>query len=118
MTELLTDINSSRADLRMIETAIRKRWQIPEQLLEALPKTAAVIALKGKPRDQIAAMSLLVKMKEQNDRQDKPEVVQQATRTTINVGVNVDNRADERRSRTLAIAERVRASGVLRESES
>ena len=68
MTELLTDSRHTRSDLRMIETAIRKGWKIPDELLETLPTTAAEIATRGKPRDQIAAMSLLVKMKEQNDK--------------------------------------------------
>ena len=69
-SDLLTDSGHSRSDLRMVETAIRKGWQIPDQLLEALPKIAGAMALKGKPRDQIAAMALLVKMKEQNNRQE------------------------------------------------
>ena len=66
-TELLTDPGHSREDLRMVETAIRKGWQIPDQLLEALPKVAGAMALKGKPRDQIAAMKVLLAMKEQNE---------------------------------------------------
>ena len=76
MTELLTDSRHTRSDLRMIETAIRKGWKIPDDLLETLPTTAAEIAAKGKPRDQIAAMSLLVKMKEQNDKAE-PQATKQ-----------------------------------------
>lgn len=107
--ELLTDTGHSREDLRMIETAIRKDWQIPDQLLEALPKVAGAMALKGKPRDQIAAMKVLLAMKEQND---KPEP-QKPQPTVVNVGVNVDNRTDERGTTTLAIAQRIREARLL-----
>lgn len=66
-TELLTDPGHARADIRLVETAIRKGWQIPDQLFEVLPKVAGAMAVKGKPRDQIAAMKVLLAMKEQNE---------------------------------------------------
>ena len=113
-TELLSDSGHSREDLRMIETAIRKDWQIPDQLLEALPKVAGAMALKGKPRDQIAAMKVLLAMKEQND---KPEP-QKAQPTVVNVGVNVDNRTDDSRAATLAIAQRIREARLLGDAKS
>lgn len=113
-TELLTDAGHSRADLMMVETAIRKGWQIPDQLLEALPKVAGAMALKGKPRDQIAAMKVLLAMKEQND---KPEP-QRAQPTVVNVGVNVDNRTDDSRTATLAIAQRIREARLLGNAKS
>ena len=69
-TELLTDPGHSRADLAKVRRAIREGWDIPEQLLSALPKIAGAMAVKGKPRDQIAAMKVLLAMKEQNDRQE------------------------------------------------
>jgi hypothetical protein len=96
-----------RGDLRMVERAIKNGWDIPESLLEALPKIAANLALTGNPREKISAMRVILAMKEQNDR---PEPNQQ---TTINVGVNVDNRIDDQRAKTLAIAERIRASKLL-----
>lgn len=70
-TELLTDTGHSRSDLAMIRTAIVKGWQIPDKLLEALPKVAGSMALTGKPREQIAAMKVLLAMKEQNDANEK-----------------------------------------------
>lgn len=85
-TELLADHGHTRSDLRLVETAIRKGWQIPDQLLEALPKVAGAMALKGNPRDQIAAMKVLLAMKEQNE---KPEV--RLHQPMINVGVQIDN---------------------------
>jgi hypothetical protein len=101
------DQHHSRQQLRMAETAIKKGWDIPEQVLTALPKVAAKLALSGKPRDQLAAMRVLIAMKQQNEQ---PQVTQGQT---INVGVNIENNTDERRRRTLAIAERVRAGRVL-----
>lgn len=76
-TELLTDTGHTRSDLRMVEASIRKGWQIPDQLLEALPKVAGAMALKGKPRDQIAAMKVLLAMKDQNDKsQPSPQQIE------------------------------------------
>jgi hypothetical protein len=110
-TELLTNPGHTREDFRMVETAIRKGWQIPDQLLEALPRVAGVMALKGKPRDQIAAMKVLLAMKEQND---KPEP-QKAQPTVVNVGVNVDNVSNAGRGLASQILARLgtdRISGV------
>lgn len=111
-TELLTDPGHTRADLRIVETAIRKGWQIPDQLLEALPKVAGAMALKGKPRDQIAAMKVLLAMKEQND---KPEPQKQ--QTVVNVGVNVDNRTEDKPLTALQFAQRYRERRVSRRIE-
>ena len=111
-TELLTDPGHTREDLRIVETAIRKGWLIPDQLLEALPKVAGAMALKGKPRDQIAAMKVLLAMKEQND---KPEPQKQ--QTVVNVGVNVDNRTDDRRAEMVRVVEQLRAERLLRDAQ-
>ena len=114
-TELLTDPGHSRADLATVRRAIREGWDIPEQLLSALPKIAGAMALNAKEKSpvRLKAIATIIKMKEQNDKPDTPNVPQPQPQTTINVGVNVDNRTDERRNLTLAIAERVRAGRVL-----
>jgi len=109
-TELLTDPSHSRADLAMVETAIRKGWQIPEQLLEALPRVAGAMALKGKPRDQIRAIEVILRMKEQNE---KSITTQKSGRSqTINVGVNVANVSDTGRSLASEILARLGTDGV------
>jgi hypothetical protein len=115
-TELLADAGHSRSDLRMLKTAIQKGWQIPEQLLEALPKVAGAIAIKGKPRDQIAAMALLVKMKEQNDRREMLADPKPAPQTNINVGVKIDARSDSGGDPLLALAERIAARRIPRDA--
>lgn len=114
-TELLTDTGHSRSDLAMIRRAIREGWDIPEQLLSALPKVAGAMALntQEKTANRLKAIETLIKMKEQNEKREHQTVTHPQPQTTINVGVNVDNRTDERRNITLAIAERVRARRVL-----
>jgi hypothetical protein len=107
MSELIDD-HHRRRDLKLAERAIRNGWVIPEGILEALPKIAANLALTGSSREKVAAIRVILAMKEQNDRPDA-----QVPQTTINVGVSVDNRIDEQRVRTLAIAERIRGGKLL-----
>ena len=105
-TELLTDPKHTRGDLRQVETAIRKGWQIPDQLFEKAAIVAQTILVKGSNREKVAALRVLLAMNEQNN--PTPQATQ-----VVNVGVQIDNRnTDDRRTRTLAIAERIRAERV------
>lgn len=70
-TELLADPGHSRSDLALLKMAIQKGWQIPEQLLDALPKVAGTMALNGTPRERIAAMKVLLAMKAQNEENQR-----------------------------------------------
>ena len=65
-----------RGDLKMIETAIRHNWDIPEALFKRLPAEAALIALNKnmEPRAKIAAMRVILKMHEQN-KADTPQEI-------------------------------------------
>tara|TARA_R110000868_G_scaffold25944_2_gene100521 strand:- start:2564 stop:2914 length:351 start_codon:yes stop_codon:yes gene_type:complete len=113
MTELLTDPGHIRQDLQTIHTALVKKWELPDALLAKLPMVMAQIAIKGKPKEQIAATKNLMLMKDANDKADtRPEKQPQ---TTINVGVSVDNRTDSGRDPLLAIGERIQAARVLRQ---
>ena len=121
MTELLTEPGHTRQDLAMVRTAIRKGYDIPDELLSALPKIAGALMLdktqKGHVR--LKAIETIMAMKEADDRAkgiDRPEVRQ--TQTVVNVGVNVDNRVDDERNATLAIARRIRESRILRDAGS
>lgn len=106
-TELLTNLHHTRGDLQMVRTAIRKGWQIPDQLLEALPKVAGAMALKGKPRDQIAAMKVLLAMKEQNESAE-PTFQQVEHHHTHDIGpVTEDNIEAQRAKRLARLAGRV-----------
>jgi hypothetical protein len=69
-------------------------------------------------KNAISASALLIAIEGQQQKDDHLEkrlavqskpVQQQQPQTTINVGVNVDNRMDERRRQTLSIIERVGA---------
>ena len=116
-TELLTDPGHTRADMRLMEQAVKRSTKnpeipIPPAIIEAMPKVAGTILLKGEPREQLRAGALLLAFMEYNKSLNPPEPQQQQP-TVVNVGVNIDNRTDERRNLTLAIAERVRAGRVL-----
>ena len=103
----LIDPHHTRRDLRMIETAISKGWTIPDQLMTALPKVAGALAINGEPREQIAAMQVLLKMKSQNDQQQIARATIQ--QQTINVGVNVSNELNSGRSLASTVLARIRA---------
>lgn len=119
-TELLTDPSHSRADLATVRRAIREGWDIPEQLLSALPKIAGAMALntKEKAAVRLKAIATIIKMKEQNDKPEPSITPQPQPQTTINVGVNVDNRTDDSRAATLAIAKRIREARLLGDAKS
>ncbi len=115
-TELLTDPGHVRGDLVAMTAHVRTRpIEIAPAVIDAMPKVAGILLLKGKPREQLAAGRLLLAMLEYN-RTLNPPVPAQPGSTTINVGVQVDNRTDDRRDRTRAIAERVRAARLLEQS--
>jgi hypothetical protein len=109
-TTLLTDPKHTRGDLRQVETAIRKGWQIPDQLFEKAAIVAQTILVKGSNREKVAALRVLLAMNEQNN--PTPQAKKPKQGMTVNVGVAVNGNTDDRRTRTLAIAERIRAERV------
>ena len=113
-TELLTDPGHSRADLATVQRAIREGWDIPEQLLSTLPKIAGAMALNAKEKSpvRLKAIATIIKMKEQNDKPDTPNVPQPQPQTTINVGVNVDNVPNTGRGLASQILARLGTNGI------
>ena len=120
-SEILTTDKPSR-DIALVANAVKKRWPIKaanarelvDRLLDITRKTEVTVATKDgvatveAPADvnAIAAARVLVAMVGQNDKAaEGPKAG-----PTINVGVQVDARSDDRRDRILQIAERVRAS--------
>ena len=120
-SEILMTDKPSR-DIALVANAIKKRWPIKaanarelvDRLLDITRKTEVTVATKDgvatveAPADvnAIAAARVLVAMVGQNDKAaEGPKAG-----PTINVGVQVDARSDDRRDRILQIAERVRAS--------
>jgi hypothetical protein len=108
-TELLTDPSHTRADLATVRRAIREGWDIPEQLLSALPKIAGAMALDRteKTANRLRAMETILKMKGQNDAQE-PTAQQVEHHHTHELGpVTADNFAESKRK----LAERIARIG-------
>ena len=104
--ELFTEPQHVRGDLQSVAQAVKKGWKIPEVVFEKAGVVIARILHEGSAREKLAAVKCLLAMNEQNT--PKPQQTQ-----VVNVGVQIDNRnTDDRRNRTLAIAERIRAGRV------
>jgi hypothetical protein len=102
-TELLTDPGHVRQDLAYIRQAIRNGWDIPEQLLSALPKIAGAMALdkKEKTANRLRAMETILKMKGQNDAQE-PTPQQIEHHHTHNIGPVTEENIEAQRAIRLA----------------
>ena len=71
MTTLLTDPNKRRSDIRMLGMAIRKKWEIPEAIMDQLPKVLANLVVKAEDdRTRIGAARVLVAMHGQNQSEE------------------------------------------------
>lgn len=108
-TELLTDPGHTRADLAIIRKAVKEGWEIPEQLLEALPKVAGSIALdkKEKAQNRLKAIETIIKMKGQNDASE-PQPQQIEHHHTHELGpVTANNFAESKQQ----LAERIARLG-------
>ena len=66
-TTLLTDPAHTRGDLRQMESAIRKGWQIPDSLFERAGLVIGQILATGTNREKNAAARVLIAMNEQNN---------------------------------------------------
>jgi hypothetical protein len=132
-TALLRSDDQVKSDTAMIVTAVEKRFPITQTMAKKLvrrlvnitEKTSVPVAMKDgvfnceatADKNAIAAGNALRSMAAMNQR-DELEAIRrnnpkQQSQTVVNVGVNVDNRTDERRNRALAIAERFRDGRVL-----
>lgn len=67
---LLADRASSVKDIRLIGSAIRNGWDIPDETRQALPKVLSDMAMDSTedPKARIAAARVLVAMHGQNQR--------------------------------------------------
>ena len=121
-TDLLSDESDLNADLAMVNAAVVNQWPVMAEKASVIvdrligiveKKTVAIPCGEGvfeseseADKNAMKASDLLFKMANHNNK--KP-----SAGTTINVGVNVDASTDERRNRTLAIAQRFGAGRVL-----
>lgn len=105
--QLLSDPKHVRGDLRTIESALKRGWEIPDAVFESLPKIVAQILLKGSNREKIAAGRLLAVLHKQNNA-DQPVVQHhQHVHAHVPVPVTVDN-IDERKRELAARIARLR----------
>ena len=133
-SSLLCDQPRISADAGLIRKSLRwgalddhRRGQVIDRLVTLVEKTGVprlskegelIIDEELADKNAIAASSVLVSIEAQQQRDDHLEKrlstpQRPVPQTTVNVGVNVDNRIDQRRDQTLAIAERVRAGRIL-----
>jgi hypothetical protein len=124
------DVKSIPKDLALVKKALRwrtltetRKRRIVDRLFKIVDKefTTRLDAMGEVIHDEemadknaMLASGLLLKMEDQKQKDEHLEKrlqgpVKQQPQTTINVGVNVDNRMDERRSRTRALIERAGA---------
>lgn len=114
-TELLTDPGHLRSDLQMITTAIRRGYDIPDELIAALPKVAGSLMLDKNQKGQVRlkAIDALMAMKAADDRAkgiDKPQGP--PPQTTVNVGVKIENNSNAGTSLAREVLEQLRLDGV------
>jgi hypothetical protein len=101
----------SRSDLRMIGSAVRGGWNIPDELMENLPGVV-IRALKeaNTTRDKEKMLKLLLEMNKQNMALIAPAAPPPMTQ--VNVGVNVAGTDHDFDARLSAVNERIRIDPV------
>jgi len=123
-----------KQDVALVSTAVKKRFPITEtkakkivdRMMNIIEKRSVTIALaegmtfnceSTADKNATAAAKVIQAMAAMNQKDEIESVrrsgPQKQSQTVVNVGVNVDNRIDERRNRALAIADRFRNGGVL-----
>jgi hypothetical protein len=124
---ILVDATEVRQDCRLVTQAVQQRWPIgPDKAAVVVSRLMGIIqttevmaptADGGIGPDQgkadanaVAASRVLTAMAAQNQRDEQASKPKHGM--TVNVGVAVNGGSDDRRTRTLAIAERIRAERV------
>ena len=108
MAELI-DPNHVRRDLREVESAIRKGFEIPDVIYQRTAHVVGKLLNEGKAREKLAAARVLIAMAEFNEGLNQ----KQQPQTTVNVGVKIDNTSNAGRTLASEIAERIRAERLL-----
>ena len=97
MTELLTDPSHTRSDLRQIESAIRRGFDIPDVLYQRTAHVIGKLLNEGKAREKLAAARVVIALAEFN-RSLEPVPSQVEHTHTHEIGpVTVDNLAEHKR---------------------
>ena len=130
--EILGTPESIPADIALIHESVIEDWPVTRDIMQTSvdrldeiqrKKTVDIPCGDGifpsaavADANAMKAGALLKSMVDANLRRRQASNPQKP-QTTINVGVNVDNRIDEKRSATLAIAERIRAGRILQHTD-
>ena len=106
MTELLSDSGHMRRDLQIMQQAVSRSIHSPEipippAVIEAMPKIAGTILLKGKQREQIAAGKLLLAFMEYN-KSLTPKQVEHDHHHTHEIGPATETTIEAKRAKRLA----------------
>ena len=94
-----------RTDLKLYGQAIRNGWQIPDAVMEYLPKRLLKIMSEGSNRDTIAAAKVLAMIVEKEREANEPKQIEHHHRHTIEP-VTAEN-LDDHKQRLLAELDRV-----------
>ena len=107
MTELLTDPGHIRSDLRQIESAIRRGFDIPDVLYQRTAHVVGKLLNEGKAREKLAAARVVIALAEFN-RSLEPVPAQIEHHHTHDIGpVTEDNLEAQRAIRLARLAGRV-----------
>lgn len=99
----------------MVESALKRPgFEIGESVFKSLALHMSQIVSKGSNREKTAAARVLLAMAEFNRANDPAPVP--APQTNINVGVKIDARPDSGGDPLLALAERIAARRIPRDS--
>lgn len=129
---LLCDPERLPQDMAMIQAAVAEDWPVSvDHMREGVERLAEIVKKKTvqipcgegvfdseavADANAMKATAILKSMVDAKARR-KAAANPQSPQTTTNIQVNVDNRTDERRNLTLAIADRVRAGRILQHSD-
>lgn len=107
-TELLTDPGHVRQDMQLMEHAVKRSTKnpeipIPPAIIQAMPKVAGTILLKGNPREQLRAGALLLAFMEYNKAVQADEQPKQIEHHhTHELGPVTENNIEAQRAKRLA----------------
>ena len=129
VSDVLANPKSLAADLALVNKSLRWPQRTEDRNTIVIDRLVGLVEKTGTQRltkdgdlildeevadkNALVASSILVSIEAQQQRDDHLEKrlstpQRQIPQTTVNVGVNVDNRTDERRSEVLQIADRIR----------
>ena len=93
-------------ELKIIEQAMKQKWNIPPAAFTEIPKKLFAIAKDGSNRDQVTAARLLKSMNDANADHEPPLLKAPQVHLHADVTGNINGNTDDRR---LTLIERIRS---------